>query len=125
MIDIVGGIDTNTRSAKSQRNSAIPGDIRAAHTLIDEAKLRAALRMVDAGGGVRRATANAIRADLGQDADVAAVAAVLAVLVRVDATKIAADPARAVEAGASTAVSRTALPVVLAGLLILDAGGFG
>ncbi len=56
------------------------------------------------------------------DADIAAIAAVLRVLAGVDTPEIAADDAGAVETRAAAAITGAALPVVLAGLLVLDAG---
>jgi hypothetical protein len=74
-----------------------------------------------AGGSILKASAHAVHA--GAVANGSAPAAVLGVAGGVDAAGSATNDAGAVKAGAGAAKARTALVVVLAGLLVCDTGG--
>ncbi len=85
----------------------------------------AAIRIERAVGAERQAATDAAKAETGgRDADDTAIAAVLAVLVGIDAPEFATDLATAGEAGAAAAIAGAALAVIRTGALFRDAGRF-
>lgn len=117
IIGIARRVDTGPPAA-IRPGIAVTGATETSH-----AGLGATLIVEDTGRAVLPTATDAVRADLGREADVSAVSAILGVTAGVDTAEVAADLSGAIETGAAAAIARAALTVILARLLILDAGG--